>query len=315
MPLASRPGKFTRRKNITPQKSESHASAYLLLTLTVLFWSGNWVVGRWIRGDVPPIALSFWRWAIAFACLLPWAWPHLRAQWRELAGHWRILAVLGLFGGACHNALTYIGLTHTTATNGILLASSTPIMIIGLSWLFLGKRLRPLGWLGVLVSCGGILAIVSHGAPARLLELKPNVGDIWVLAAMLFWALYTVLLVRRPPGLHPLSFLSAISAGGLLALIPFYAWEIAAGHLIVPGVPAFAAIAYAGIFPAAVGFIFWNKAVAEVGGNKAGLFMHLMPVFGTILSMIFLGEQPALYHLAGIGLILGGIFLTTRARP
>lgn len=280
----------------------------------MLFWSGNWVVGRWIRGDVPPIALSFWRWAIAFLCLLPWAWPHLRAQWRDLARHWRILSLLGLCGGACHNALTYVGLTHTTATNGILLASSTPIMIIGLSWLFLGKRLRPVEWLGVLVSCGGILAIVSHGDLSRLLELRPNVGDIWVLAAMLFWALYTVLLVRRPPGLHPLSFLAAISVTGLAGLVPFYAWEIAAGRLIVPGMPAFAAIAYAGIFPAAVGFIFWNKAVAEVGGNKAGLFMHLMPVFGTLLSMIFLGEQPYLYHLAGIALILSGIYLTTAVR-
>ena len=122
----------------------SRAFAYLLLTLTVLFWSGNWVVGRWIRGDVPPIALSFWRWVIAFACLLPWAWPQLRRQWRETLAHWRVLAMLGLFGGACHNALTYTGLAHTTATNGVLLASATPIMIIGLSWALFGKRLRPL---------------------------------------------------------------------------------------------------------------------------------------------------------------------------
>ena len=289
----------------------SRAFAYLLLTLTVLFWSGNWVVGRWIRGDVPPIALSFWRWAIAFLCLLPWAWPHLRTQWRELMAHWKVLAMLGLFGGACHNALTYIGLAHTTATNGVLLASATPIMIIGLSWGLFGKRLRRAEWLGVMVSFSGILVIVSHGELARLLELRPNAGDLWVLAAMLFWALYTVLLARRPAGLHALSFLSAITLWGLAGLIPFYLWEMASGKLIVPGVPAFAAIAYAGIFPAALGFIFWNRAVAEVGGNRAGQFMHLMPAFGTILAVVFLGEQPGLYHLAGIALILAGIFLTT----
>lgn len=293
----------------------SRAFAYLLLTLTVLFWSGNWVVGRWIRDDVPPIALSFWRWAIAFACLLPWAWPRLRAQWRQLAAHWKVLAMLGLFGGACHNALTYIGLAHTTATNGVLLASATPIMIIGLSWALFGKRLRPLEWLGVAVSFSGVLAILAHGEPARLLALRPNQGDLWVLAAMLFWALYTVLLARRPPGLHPLSFLAAITLWGLAALSPFYLWEIAAGRRIVPGLPAFAAIAYAGIFPAALGFIFWNRAVAEVGGNRAGQFMHLMPAFGTLLAIVFLGERPALHHLAGIALILLGIFLTTRVRP
>jgi drug/metabolite transporter (DMT)-like permease len=299
---------------LNPSRPPSRALAYLLLTLTALFWSGNWVVGRWIRDDVPPIALSFWRWAIAFACLLPWAWPHLRAQRRELMAHWQVLAPLGLFGGACHNALTYTCVAHTTATNGVLLASATPIMIIGLSWALLGKRLRPLEWLGVAVSFSGVLAILAQGELARLLALRPNAGDLWVLAAMLFWALYTVLLVHRPAGLHPLSFLSAITLWGLAGLAPFYLWEIASGRHIVPGLPAFAAIAYAGVFPAALGFIFWNRAVAEVGGNRAGQFMHLMPAFGTILAVIFLGEQPALYHLAGIALILAGIFLTTRVR-
>lgn len=290
-------------------------SPYLLLTLTVLFWSGNWVVGRGVRNDVPPIALSFWRWVIAFACLLPWAWPHVRRQWRILLRQWKVLAVLGVFGGACHNALTYIGLTQTTATNGVLLASATPIMIIGLSWAFLGKRLRRLEGLGVIVSLAGILAIVSHGEISRLLDLRPNIGDLWVLAAMLSWALYTVFLAWRPPGLHPYSFLAGISLVGLLGLSPFYVWEMAAGQLIRPSPGAFAAIAYAGIFPALLGFIFWNRAVAEVGGNKAGLFMHLMPAFGTILSVIFLGERPFLFHVVGIALILAGIYLTARARP
>ncbi|MBE7422427.1 MAG: DMT family transporter [Zoogloeaceae bacterium] len=299
---------------MSPSPPPSRALAYLLLTLTVLFWSGNWVVGRWIRDDVPPIALSFWRWVIAFACLLPWAWPHLRRDWPQLREHWKVLALLGMFGGACHNALTYTGVANTTATNGVLLASATPIMIIGLSWLLLGKRLRPLEWLGVAVSFSGVLAILARGELVQLLALRPNAGDLWVLAAMLFWALYTVLLVHRPAGLHALSFLAAITLWGLAGLAPFYLWEIAAGKLIVPGGPAFAAIAYAGIFPAALGFIFWNRAVAEVGGNRAGQFMHLMPAFGTLLAIVFLGEQPALYHLAGIALILAGIFLTTRVR-
>ena len=299
---------------MSPSPPPSRALAYLLLTLTVLFWSGNWVVGRWIRDDVPPIALSFWRWVIAFACLLPWAWPHLRRDWPQLREHWKVLALLGMFGGACHNALTYTGVANTTATNGVLLASATPIMIIGLSWLLLGKRLRPLEWLGVAVSFSGVLAILARGELVQLLALRPNAGDLWVLAAMLFWALYTVLLVHRPAGLHALSFLAAITLWGLAGLAPFYLWEIAAGKLIVPGGPAFAAIAYAGIFPAALGFIFWNRAVAEVGGNRAGQFMHLMPAFGTLLAIVFLGEEPALYHLAGIALILLGIFLTTRVR-
>ncbi len=294
--------------------SRWRVSPYLLLALTALLWSGNWVVGRGIREDVPPIALSFWRWVIALLCLLPMAWPHVRRQWRILLRQWKVLAVLGVFGGACHNALTYVGLVHTTATNGVLLASATPIMIIGLSWALLGKRLRRLEGVGVAVSLSGILVIVSHGEWARLLELRPNVGDLWILVAMLFWALYTVLLARRPPGLHPYSFLAAISVVGLVALAPFYGWEMAAGRLIVPTVEAFAAMAYAGVFAALLGFIFWNKAVAEVGSNRAGLFMHLMPAFGTLLSVIFLGERPYIFHFIGIALILAGIFLTARSR-
>lgn len=285
--------------------------AYALLALTNLFWAGNWVVGRGIRFDVPPLALSFWRWMIALLLLLPWALPHLRAQRDLVARHWRVLALLGLFGGACHNALTYVGLSLTTATNGVLLASATPIMILGLSWAVLGKRLSRGEWLGVTVSLSGVCAIVLQGDLARLTSLRANPGDLWVLAAMLCWAAYTVLLHRRPAGLHPLSFLAAITVAGLLGLLPFYAWEIASGRLIAPTFEAFAAIAYAGIFPALLGFIFWNRAVAEVGANRAGVFMHLMPAFGIILSMLFLGERPAFHHFAGVGLILLGIFLTT----
>lgn len=295
-----------------PKPAPSRALAYLLLVLTALFWSGNWVVGRWIRNDVPPIALSFWRWVIAFLCLSPWALPHLRAQWRDVLGNWKILALLGLFGGACHNALTYIGLARTTATNGVLLASATPIMIIGLSWALLGKKLRLAEWIGVMVSFSGVLTILVQGKLGHLMALRPNDGDLWVLAAMLFWALYTVLLAWRPAGLHALTFLSAITLWGLAGLAPFYLWEIAMGRHIVPGGPAIGAIVYAGIFPAALGFIFWNRAVAEVGSNRAGQFMHLMPAFGILLSMAFLGEKPEAYHFAGISLILFGIFLAGR---
>lgn len=287
-------------------------SPYLLLSLTALFWAGNWVVGRGIRGDVPPIALSFWRWTIAFVLLLPLAWRDVRAQREVLLSNWRILAVLGVFGGACHNALTYVGLSLTTATNGLLLASATPVMIVALSWVFLGKRLHPRETVGIAISLAGVLAIILEGDFGRLAQLRANPGDLWVLAAMLAWAIYTVLLYRRPDGLHPYAFLAAITATGLLALAPFYAWEIASGRLIVPSLPAFGAMAYAGIFPALLGFVFWNRAVAEVGANRAGLFMHLMPAFGIVLSVIFLGERPALHHGAGIALIFSGIYLTTR---
>ena len=278
----------------------------------MLFWSGNWVVGRGIRADVPPIALSFWRWSVAFVCLLPLALRPLGAQWREVLRHWRLLSLLGILGGACHNAMTYIGLSLTTATNGILLASATPIMIIALSWALLGKRLAALEWLGVVISLLGVLTIVARGEWSALLQLQPNRGDLWVLVAMLSWSLYTVLLARRPAALHPYAFLAAICLSGLLALAPFYAWEMYSGAVMRSSPAAYAAIAYAGIFPALLGFIFWNRAVADVGSNSAGLFMNLMPALGTLLAIVFLGEQPHLYHLGGIAFILAGVTLTTQ---
>ena len=314
-PSESTSARSNHRSNHRSNLRSNHHLAYFLLTLTALFWAGNWVVGRGIRGDVPPIALSFWRWVVVFVFLVPLAWPYLHSQRALLFKNWRILTLLGLFGGACHNALTYIGLTMTTATNGILLASSTPIMIVTLSWLFFSKRLRAIEWLGVLVSCTGVLVIISHGEWARLIELRPNAGDLWVLAALVFWALYTVLLVKRPVGLHPYASLIFMGVVGMLSLLPFYLWEIATGHYIHFGIAALTAIGYAGIFPALLGLIFWNKAVADIGANKAGLFMHLMPVFGIVLSIIFLGEQPALFHLAGIALILSGITLNTLYGP
>lgn len=287
---------------------------YLLLSLTSLFWAGNWVIGRGLRADVPPMALSFWRWLIALACVLPFAWPHLRAQWPTMRAGWKNLTLLGVIGTALYNAITYLGLQTTTATNGLLLNSFIPIVIIGLSWLFLGKRLSWIEWGGVGISLAGVFAIVARGDAATLLTLALNPGDLWILLSVFGWATYTVCLQWRPAGLHPYAFLTAISVIGLLAIAPFYIHELMGERSIRTTPTILAGIAYTGVFPAFLGFVFWNRAVGEVGGNRAGLFMHLMPVFGIVLSAVFLGEAPLPYHFAGIALILGGIWLTTLRR-
>jgi drug/metabolite transporter (DMT)-like permease len=288
------------------------AHPYVLLTLTVLFWSGNWVVGRGFRGDVPPVALAFWRWVIAFVCVLPFAWPHRAQCLPALRAHWPILFVLGLFGVAGYNTLAYLGLQFTTATNGVLLNSFIPIVIIGLSFAFFGKRLAWHEVLGVAVSLSGVTVVVAHGEFARLAALSFNIGDLWIMAAVLSWALYTVLLQFRPAGLHPMSLLWLLTSVGIICLLPFYAWELAAGRTTHATPAALAGMAYTGIFPAFLGYVFWNRAVAQVGGSVAGLFIHIMPVATPLLSAVFLGEAPHLYHFAGMALILGGILVATR---
>ena len=287
---------------------------YLLLTLTAFFWSGNMVVGRAIRGDVPPFSLAFWRWLIALLLTLPLALPHLRRQWPQLKRGWRPLLALGMLGVGGFNTFAYIGLQYTSATNAVLLNSFIPVATIALSWAFLGKWLHGVEWLGVATSLAGVIVIVARGELATLAALSLNLGDLWLLAAVVVWALYTIGLRWRPADVDPMLMLAAFTVVGLVVLTPFYAWEIAQGRLIDVTPAALAGIAYTGTLPAFVGYVFYNRAVGEVGASKASLFIHLMPVFGTLLSAIFLGEIPQLYHYAGIALIFVGIYLTTALR-
>ena len=288
---------------------------YLLLTLTALFWSGNMVVGRALRDDVPPFALAFWRWTIALMLTLPLALPHLRTQWPLLKRGRRCVVVLGLLGVGGYNTLAYLALQHTGATNASLLNSFIPVATIALSWAFLNKRLHGGEWLGVLISLAGVITIVARGELATLAHLTVNIGDLWMLGAVVIWALYTIGLQWRPAGVHPMLMLAAFTSVGLLALAPAYAWEFAQERRINPTPLTLSGIAYIGTLPSFIGYIFYNRAVGEVGASKASLFIHLMPVFGTLLSALFLAEVPQTYHLIGIVLIFAGITLTTSHKP
>ena len=288
---------------------------YILLTLTSLFWAGNFVVGRAIRDDVPPLSLAFWRWVIALALILPLALPHLRRQRPLLKRGWRSIVILGLLGIGGFNTLAYIALQYTAATNAVLLNSFIPVATIALSWAFLKKQLRGIEWLGVLTSLIGVTAIVARGELSTLASLSPNIGDLWMLGAVFVWAFYTIGLQWRPAGVDPMLMLAAFIVIGLLVLAPAYAWEISQNRLIHVTPAALAGIAYAGLLPGFLGYIFYNRAVGEVGASRASLFIHLMPVFGTLLSAVFLGEVPHAYHFAGIALIFVGIYLTTSLKP
>ena len=289
-----------------------YTNPYLLLTLTALFWSGNMVLGRGIRADVPPLALAFWRWAIAFALVLPLALPHFKAQWPLLRQGWKAVLILGLIGVGGYNTFAYIALQYTSATNAVLLNSFIPIVTIAISWAFLGKHLSRLQAIGVAISLCGALTIIARGNLQVLAHLNLNVGDAWMLLAVLVWAIYTVGLAWRPAGVHPMLMLAALIAVGLAALLPAYLWEMTQGRHINVHLGSLASLAYVGIFPSFLGYIFYNRGVAEVGASKASLFIHLMPVFGTLLSAAFLGEIPLWYHYLGIALIFTGIWLTMR---
>jgi drug/metabolite transporter (DMT)-like permease len=286
---------------------------FLLLTLTALFWAGNFVLGRAMKGSIPPISLAFWRWALALIILTPFSIRHVRDQWPLLRKNRWLLAIYGLLGVSCFNTFVYIGLHSTTATNALLLNSVIPILIILLSRLLTGTPVSPRQALGIAVSLTGVLAIICRGNPNVILTLQFNRGDIWILLAVISWALYTFLLRHRPAGLHPLSFLTTLVAIGLLPLSLLYAWELGQGARFALDTANIASILYVALFPSVLSFIFWNQAVREVGPGKAGLFLYLMPVFGAVLSAVFLGESIRAFHLVGMALIFSGIHLTTRA--
>jgi len=292
------------------------AHPYLLLVLATLFWSGNFVLGRAVHSSIPPIGMAFWRWTIALCVLLPFAWPHLKLQWRAILHSWKTVIPLGVLGIGSFNTLVYIGLHETTATNAILLNSACPALIIVISYIFLGLPTTSRQLVGIAASLLGIGVIVCRGHIENMLALSFNRGDLWVLSAVLCWAIYTNLLKRRPEGVHPLAMISVFMGIGVACLIPLYAWEMSRGIMVTPDAATAAVLLYLALLASLAAYIFWNQAVEEIGVNRAGSFLHLMPMFGSLLAVLLLGESFRPFHAAGIALILSGVTLAgSGSRP
>lgn len=285
---------------------------FLLLTLTALFWSGNWIIGRATVGEVPPIALAWWRWVLAVLFMLPLALPQIRACWPAIRRDWKKLVGFGILGTGYHNMFSYLGLQYTTATNGVMLNSAIPVFIMILGVLFFGQKLRWLQVTGVVISLAGVLAILSRGDLAVLAQLKLNIGDIILLASMVQWAFYTLALKWKPTDVPPLAFLCVCATVGVIAMTPAYLGAMALGSEIKWSWPVAGALLYVGLVPSFIGYIFWNRGVELAGAEVAGMFIHLMPVFGSVLAWLFLSERLYLFHLIGIALILVGIFVASR---
>ncbi|HCK82709.1 MAG TPA: DMT family transporter [Candidatus Competibacter sp.] len=286
-------------------------SPYLLLVLTTLFWSGNFVLGRAVHAVFTPFALSFWRWAVALVVLLPFVWASLYEQRPLLRRNWPILLLLSVLGVVNFNTFVYIGLQETTATNALIMLSITPVLIVGLSFLLLRQTVTIWQTSGILISLLGVLVIVGRGDLNALLARQVNHGDLWVLAAVSSWALYSVCLRWRPAELEPLNFQATTMVFGTLILGPLYAWDLTRGQAVAVNVATVGTVLYLALLPSILAYIFWNRAVAELGANRTGQFLHLMPAFGAVLSMIFLGERLYAFHAAGIALIGLGIWLAT----
>ncbi len=293
----------------TPKSAPTKIVAYALLSLAALFWAGNFVMGRGVAEDVPPMALSFWRWLLAALLLLPFAWPHLKTDKQTIRAHLGFFAVMGFLGGASFNALTYLALHTTTANNAFILNASNALFIIAATALI--HRIRPTKGelIAITMAIIGMVIIITKGAPATLLNFSLNKGDALVILAIISWALYTALLPKQPKT-HPLSFAFATFLAAALILLPLMAIEHAFFTVLPLTTTSLTAIAYAAVFPGLLAYLFYNRGVKLIGSNAAGITIYLVPIFGILLSSLFLKEQIEAYHLTGFALIITGVTLS-----
>lgn len=284
---------------------------YLMLGLMSLFWAANIVLGRFVAGHVPPFALTFCRWAGTFLVLAPFAGPYLIRDWPVIRKNLPPLLLLAFTGFAFNNALSYWGLQHTQALNALLIQSSGPLFVALWSLMLFGVRLSWMQAAGILVSLLGVLVIILRGDLAALAAIQVNSGDISFAAALFVFGLYSALMPKRPK-INPLSLIAFTTGAGAVMLIPLVGWEISSGDLLKLDALTVSTLIFVVIFPSTLAYIFFNRAIELIGPNRAAPFFHLVPVFGSAMAILLLGEKPELFHLVGYALVLAGIFTASR---
>ncbi len=289
-------------------------SPRLLLTLVSLFWAGNIVLGRFIAGHVPPVMLSWVRWTGAFAIFVGFALPYARRDWRAIKANWGIITLITLLGIGIYNTISYYALQYTQAINALLIVSTGPLLVAAVTFILYREKPTLREVIGVLVSLTGAVIVIAHGDIDVLHHLKINIGDVLFFVAQVVYAFYTALLSKRPK-IHPFSFALVTFGWGAVMVTPLLFVEMAAGHYAVWDTAAFATLGYIVIFPSLLAYLFYNRGVELIGPNRAAPFYHLIPLFGSALAILFLGERPEPYHAVGYALILAGVAVATLSKP
>jgi Nucleotide-sugar transporter len=285
--------------------------AYLLLTVTALFWGGNAIAGRLAVGEVSPMVLTCLRWVLVVCVLFPLFGRRLVADWPAIRRSWLFVVLMGAFGFTAFNALFYAAAHHTSAVNLTIFQGAIPVLVLLGTVLFFRAPILPLQVLGMIVTVIGVV-IVSVKADFEILRtLALNIGDVWMLIACIFYAGYTLGLRHRPavPGLV---FFTALAIVAFLSALPLLAVEIANGTVQWPTLKGWLVLAYVAFLPSLLAQLFFIRGVELIGPARAGLFVNLVPVFGALLAVVLLGEPFAFYHALGLILVLGGIWLAER---
>lgn len=285
----------------------------LLLVLATLLWGGNFVIGRAVAGDIPPITLAFLRWCVAFIVFLPIAYSRVKREWPMIKTHWPIVIVMAITGVACFNTLVYIGVYYTTSINASLMNSSTPIIIYILSFIFLKERLSKFQLIGTALSLAGVAFILSKGSLETLLSFSFNKGDLIVLIAVFCWGVYSLLVKQYAGRLPGYSTFLVTIALGVIMLLPFTIYELITTSVDIVWSPStIGAILYVGIVASIIAFLSWNNGVVALGANKASIYLNFIPLFAAIFAVLFLGEDLLLAQVIGGLAVICGVLLANK---
>jgi|SRR5882724_361171 len=288
-----------------------YGNAYLLLALASLFWSGNHIMGRAIAGHVPPIAIGTLRWLLAAALLWPFVRHRVARDWPLIRPRLPAIIYLSLLGGALFGTLQFVGLQYTTALNTSVMNSLAPVLIVAASAVMFRDRLTARQGVGIAISLLGVVVIISRLDPAVISGLAFNLGDVIILVNMGLWGIYSASLRLRPP-IDGLSFMFLFALISGIAMLPLFCWEMTTDYVLQPTLLTFAAVAFVTLFSTIGAFVFWTRGVELIGPNRAGVFLHLVPIYSALSTGILLGEPLRIYHVIGFVLILLGVWCAGR---
>ena len=289
--------------------------AYLFLILTTLFWGGNFIVGKAASlFDIPPFTLNFYRWTFAWLILAPFTLKEIIAKKNYIISNIKLILILGITSITIFNSIVYYSLNFTQVISGVLMISTIPVMIIAFCWLLKIEKTNIYQIMGVIFSLLGVVFIITKADLSILLNLNFNKGDLWMVVAMFSWALYSALLRKKKLEISQLSLLQTIISAGLVFLLPAYLIELLLGYKANINLPFILTLSYVVLFPGLASFILWIKGISIIGSNRSGIFLHLIPIFSTMMAIIIFKEKFMIYHLIGAILIITGIILSSKKR-
>jgi drug/metabolite transporter (DMT)-like permease len=290
--------------------------AYLMLIFCAFFWSGNFIVGKFATlYEVPPLTLNFFRWLIVWIILIPFTFRDILKNIKVIKKNFYPLLLMSITSISIFNSVVYYSLNFTQVLNGALMISIIPVLIVFISFIFKTEKINFSQIFGLLLSITGVLTIITRLDFAKLINLDLNKGDLWLLVAMLSWAIYSTMLITHKTGLKYLSFMTAIVSIGLIFLFPQFLFELSNHQVIKFNIPFILITSYVVFFAGLGSYILWNKAVVIVGPNKAGIFLHLMPVFSSFMAIFLLNEKLMNFHIIGAIIIIIGIYLSSKKSP